>query len=81
MMNGKITVPWKYKLPNMQHELRTIIVVMTAKNRIQNVRSVMVTNCKRLHIVCSTNAVRIAQDNMNSKNFYAFNPAFDKKKK
>ena len=23
-------------------------------------------------------AVRIAQDNMNSKNFYAINPAFDK---
>ncbi len=26
-------------------------------------------------------AVRIAQDNTNSKNFYAINPAFDKKKK
>ena len=26
-------------------------------------------------------AVRIAQDNMNSKNFYAINPAFDKKKR
>ena len=26
-------------------------------------------------------ALRIAQDNMNSKNFYAINPSFDKKKK
>jgi len=34
-----------------------------------------------LHINCFADAVRIAQDNMNSKNFYAFNPAFDNKKK
>jgi hypothetical protein len=27
---------------------------------------------------CFGDAVRIAQDNMNSKNFYAINPAFDK---
>ena len=25
-------------------------------------------------------SVRIVQDNLNSKNFYAFNPAFDNKK-
>ncbi len=26
-------------------------------------------------------ALRIAQDNLNSKNFYAFNPSFDQRKK
>jgi spore coat protein JC len=31
-----------------------------------------------LHVDCIGDALRIAQDNLNSKNFYAINPAFDK---
>ena len=31
-----------------------------------------------LHVDCIGDALRIAQDNPNSKNFYAINPAFDK---
>ena len=34
-----------------------------------------------VHYQRFADAVRIAQDNMNSKNFYAVNPAFDKAKK
>ena len=30
---------------------------------------------------CLADALRIAQDQLNSKNFYAFNPSFDKKTK
>ena len=29
---------------------------------------------------CFADALRIAQDHLNSKNFYGYNPAFDKKK-
>lgn len=28
---------------------------------------------------CFGDALRVTQDNLDSKNFYAFNPAFDKK--
>ena len=31
-----------------------------------------------LHIDCFADALRIAQDNLDSKNFYALNPSFDK---
>jgi len=33
---------------------------------------------KLLHVDCFADALRIAQDNLDSKNFYAFNPSFDK---
>ena len=33
---------------------------------------------KLLHIACFGDAIRIAQDHLDSKNFYAFNPSFDK---
>jgi len=33
---------------------------------------------KAFHHCCSGDALRIAQDNLDSKNFYAFNPSFDK---
>jgi len=29
-----------------------------------------------LHVDCCEEALRIVQDNLNHKNFYAFNPAF-----
>ena len=32
-----------------------------------------------LHVDCFGDALRIAQDRMNEKNFYAVNPAYDKK--
>jgi spore coat protein JC len=31
-----------------------------------------------LHVDCFGDALRITQDNLDSKNFYAYNPAFDK---
>lgn len=31
-----------------------------------------------LHPNCFADALRIAQDQLDSKNFYAFNPSFDK---
>ncbi len=31
-----------------------------------------------LHVDCKGDALRITQDNLNSKNFYACNPAYDK---
>jgi hypothetical protein len=31
-----------------------------------------------LHVDCIGDALRIAQDNLGSKNFYAINPSFDK---
>ena len=34
-----------------------------------------------LHIDLLAEALRIAQDNLDSKNFYAYNPAFDPKGK
>ena len=30
-----------------------------------------------LHVDCFGDALRIAQDKMNSKNYYAYNPSFD----
>ena len=33
---------------------------------------------KLLHIACFGDAIRLAVDSMNSKNFYAVNPSFDK---
>ena len=38
----------------------------------------MYQGIKILHIDCIADALGIAQDNMNSKNFYGYNPAFDK---
>jgi spore coat protein JC len=32
-----------------------------------------------LHVDCIAEALRITQDNLDAKNFYAYNPAFDKK--
>ena len=63
-MNEKTIVLLKYNLQNMQRELRTIIVMIIAKNLI-------LTNC-------FADALRIAQDQLDSKNFYAINPSFDK---
>ena len=31
-----------------------------------------------LHVDCIADTLRIAQDHLDSKNFYAFNPSFDK---
>ena len=31
-----------------------------------------------LHVDCIADALRIAQEKLDSKNFYAINPAFDK---
>ena len=33
-----------------------------------------------VHYQRFSDALRVAQDNLDSKNFYAFNPSFDKKK-
>ncbi len=33
-----------------------------------------------LHVACFADAIRIAQDQLDSKNFYAFNPSFDRQK-
>jgi len=33
---------------------------------------------KTLHVDCIGDAIRIAQDHLDSKNFYAINPGFDK---
>jgi spore coat protein JC len=35
------------------------------------------TEQKILHSDCFADALRITQDHLDSKNFYAFNPAFD----
>jgi hypothetical protein len=85
MMNKKTIVLLKYKLQNMQRELRTIIVMIIAKNLILNVKNVMVSSCVKMHNIlhsnCFADAIRITQDHLDSKNFYAFNPSFDKGKK
>jgi hypothetical protein len=33
-----------------------------------------------LHVDCIADALRIAQDHLDSKNFYAFNPSFKPKR-
>ena len=38
----------------------------------------VLTFCARFHLVRFGEALRLATDRMNSKNFYAVNPGFDK---
>ena len=38
----------------------------------------MYQGIKTLHVDCIGEALRISQDRLDSKNFYAFNPSFDK---